>query len=140
MGPAALLAPLVQIQELTASFVSPFIQMAGIAAMTGPQNHVEAWRFECAGLASAVVDRLNAVDGVHCPLPQGATFVFPRFSMERTSVQLAGLLVEDQGVVITPGIGFGESGEGHVRIALMRSPAERVLEGVERIVTALETL
>ncbi len=60
--------------------------------------------------------------------------------MERTSVELAGLLVESQGVVITPGIGFGESGEGHVRIALMRSPAERVREGVERIATALETL
>jgi aspartate/methionine/tyrosine aminotransferase len=55
-------------------------------------------------------------------------------------VELAGLLVESQGVVITPGIGFGESGEGHVRIALMRSPAERVREGVERIATALETL
>ncbi len=60
--------------------------------------------------------------------------------MERTSVELAGLLVESQGVVITPGIGFGESGEDHVRIALMRSPAERVREGVERIATALETL
>ena len=140
VGPEALLEPLVQIQEHTASFVSPFIQMAGIAAITGPQDHVEAWRAECGGLASAVVDRLNAVDGVYCPLPQGATFVFPRFSTERTSVELAGLLVEDQGVVITPGIGFGESGEGHVRIALMRSPAERVREGVERIATALETL
>ena len=129
-----------QIHEHTASFVSPFIQMAGIAAVTGPQDHIEDWRAECAGLATAVVDMLNAVDGVHCPLPQGATFVFPRFSMERTSVELAGLLVESQGVVITPGIGFGESGEGHVRIALMRSPAERVREGVERIATALETL
>ena len=94
VGPEALLEPLVQIQEHTASFVSPFIQMAGIAAMTGPQDHIEDWRAECAGLAKAVVDRLNAVEGVHCPLPQGATFVFPRFSRERTSVELAGLLVD----------------------------------------------
>ncbi|MFP6636161.1 MAG: pyridoxal phosphate-dependent aminotransferase [Dehalococcoidia bacterium] len=140
VGPSALIDSLVQIQEHTASFVSPFIQMAGIAAITGPQDHVEAWRSECAGLAVEVVDRLNAVDGVHCPLPEGATFVFPRFSNELDSVELAGLLVEEQGVVITPGIGFGESGEGHVRIALMRSPAERVVEGVKRIATALESL
>jgi len=114
--------------------------MAGIAAITGPQDHIEAWRSECAALAVDVVDKLNAVDGVHCPPPEGATFVFPRFSKELTSVELAGLLVEDESVVITPGIGFGESGEGHVRIALMRSPADRVLEGVKRIATTLGSL
>jgi aspartate/methionine/tyrosine aminotransferase len=56
------------------------------------------------------------------------------------SNQLAQLLVEQAGVVVTPGIGFGDSGEGHFRIALMRSPAERVIEGAERIAKALEGL
>ena len=42
--------------------------------------------------------------------------------------------------MITPGAGFGESGESHFRIALMRSPAEQVLEGVERIARVLESL
>ena len=140
VGPETLLKPLVKIQEHTASFVSPFVQMAGIAALTGPQDHLKEWRTECERLRTQVAARLNDVAGVHCPLPQGATFVFPRFSAEYSSAELANLLVERQGVVVTPGAGFGDSGETHFRIALMRSPSDRVLEGVDRIAQELRTM
>ena len=50
------------------------------------------------------------------------------------------LLVEREGVVVTPGVGFGDCGEGHFRIALMRSPPERVVEGARRIANVLATL
>ena len=137
---ADLLEPLLKIQEQTASFVSPFVQMAGVAALTGPQEHLARWREDCNELRIRCADRLYQVPGVHCPLPDGATFLFPRYSADMTSAELAELLVEREGVVVTPGAGFGESGEGHFRIALMRSPAERVLEGVERIARVLESL
>lgn len=137
---AALLEPLLKIQEQTASFVSPFVQRAGVAALTGPQEHLARWRDDCNELRIRCADRLYQVPGVHCPLPDGATFLFPRYSADLTSAELAELLVEREGVVVTPGAGFGESGEGHFRIALMRSPAERVLEGVERIARVLESL
>ena len=48
--------------------------------------------------------------------------------------------MDEEGVVVTPGGGFGLSGENHFRIALMRSPAERVLEGAQRIARVLEGL
>ena len=137
---SALLEPLLKIQEQTASFVSPFVQMAGVAALQGPQDHLVQWREDCNDLRIRCADRLYQVPGVHCPLPEGATFLFPRFSADMTSAELAELLVEREGVVVTPGAGFGESGEGHFRIALMRSPADRVLEGVERIARVLESL
>ena len=137
---SALLEPLLKIQEQTASFVSPFVQMAGVAALQGPQDHLVQWREDCNELRIRCADRLYQVPGVHCPLPEGATFLFPRFSADMTSAELAELLVEREGVVVTPGAGFGESGEGHFRIALMRSPAGRVLEGVERIARVLESL
>lgn len=140
VGTASLLGPLVKIQEHTASFVSPFVQMAGVAALTGPQDHLAEWRAECDWLRVQVTERLNSVPGVHCPLPQGATFLFPRFPGERSSAEAARLLVEGPGAVVTPGAGFGDSGEGHFRIALMRSPANRVLEGAERIAQALEAM
>jgi len=135
-----LLQPLLKIQEQTASFVSPFVQMAGVAALQGPQDHLTQWREDCNELRIRCADRLYQVPGVHCPLPDGATFLFPRYSADLTSAELAELLVEREGVVVTPGVGFGESGEGHFRIALMRSPADRVLEGVERIARTLENL
>ncbi|MDE2940365.1 MAG: aminotransferase class I/II-fold pyridoxal phosphate-dependent enzyme [Chloroflexota bacterium] len=135
-----LLEPLLKIQEQTSSFVSPFVQVAGVAALQGPQDHLTQWREDCNELRIRCADRLYQVPGVHCPLPDGATFLFPRYSADMTSAALAELLVEREGVVVTPGAGFGESGEGHFRIALMRSPADRVLEGVERIARVLESL
>ena len=137
---ADLLEPLLKIQEQTASFVSPFVQMAGVAALEGPQDHLTQWREDCNELRIRCADRLYQIPGVHCPLPDGATFLFPRYSADLASAELAELLVEREGVVVTPGAGFGESGEGHFRIALMRSPADRVLEGVERIARLLESL
>ena len=135
-----LLEPLLKIQEQTASFVSPFVQMAGVGALEGPQDHLPIWREACDELRTHCAGRLSQVPGVRCPLPEGATFLFPRYSADVSSTELAELFVEREGVVVTPGIGFGESGEGHFRIALMRSPADRVVEGVERIARVLETL
>ncbi len=140
VGQSNLLEPLLKIQEQTASFVSPFVQMAGVAALEGPQDHLSTWRDDCDELRVRCVERLSQVPGVHCPRPEGATFLFPRYSADLSSTDMAELLVEREGVVVTPGIGFGASGEGHFRIALMRSPADRVWEGVERIARALESL
>ena len=140
VAPSEVLEPLVKVQEHTASFVSPFIQMAGLAALQGPQDHIRAWRDECAELRQQVADRLNAVPGVHCPLTEGATFLFPRFPGTLTSAELVERLLAEVLVSVTPGSGFGDSGEGHFRIALMRSAAARVLEGAERISKILETL
>ncbi len=133
VGPKELLEPLRKVHEHTASFVSPFVQAAGTAALDGPQDHIEEWRLSCETLGAVVATRLNDVPGLACPAPQGATFVFPRYSAKYLSAKLAMMLIEQEGVVVTPGSGFGDCGEGHFRIALMRSPADRVLEGTDRI-------
>ena len=140
VGPKQLLDPLRKVHEHTASFVSPFVQAAGTAALDGPQDHIEGWRLSCETLRSVVAARLNSVTGLDCAVPQGATFVFPRYSADYTSAELALLLIEKEGVVVTPGAGFGDCGEGHFRIALMRSPAERVLDGTDRICRFFESL
>ena len=140
VGPASLIGPLSRINEHTASFVSPFIQMAGVEALQRPQDHLTQWRLECDQLRTYLADCLNRVPGVYCPQPPGATFMFPRSSSSMNSEEMAQWLVEEEGVVVTPGAGFGESGESHFRIALMRSPADRVVEGGQRIARALAKL
>ena len=140
VGPSELIKPLISMHEHTASFVSPFIQVAGTQALQGPQDHIPMWRDECDMLRTEVARLLNSVSGVTCPLPQGATFMFPRYDSPMSSTALSELFVDEEGVVVTPGVGFGLSGENHFRIALMRSPAERVLEGAQRIVRVLEGL
>ena len=140
VGPSELISPLISMHEHTASFVSPFIQVAGAQALQGPQDHIPVWRDECDMLRTEVARLMNSVSGVTCPLPQGATFMFPRYAAPIQSTALSELLVDEEGVVVTPGVGFGLSGENHFRIALMRSPAERVLEGAQRIARVLEGL
>ena len=49
-----------------------------------------------------------------------------------TSVQFATRLLDDAGVVVTPGIGYGPSGEGYVRLSLT-IPDDRLEEGVRRM-------
>ena len=126
VGPQDLLDPLRKVHEHTASFVSPFVQAAGTAALDGPQDHIEEWRLDCESLRTIVAARLNAVPGLTCTVPQGATFVFPRYSANHSSAELAMSMIEKAGVVVTPGSGFGDCGEGHFRLALMRSPSDRV--------------
>ena len=128
-----LLDPLLKIHEHTSSFVAPFIQMAGVEALTGTQVHLDVWQKDCDILRREVVKILNQTDRMYCPLPEGATFVFPRVSSQYSSVELATLLVEEEGVVVTPGSGFGDCGESHFRIALMRSPADRVETAAKKI-------
>ena len=140
VGSKDLLEPLRKVHEHTASFVSPFVQAAGTAALDGPQDHIAEWRQSCESLGAEVAARLNTMPGLTCAVPQGATFVFPRYSVDYTSEELSLMLIEQEGVVVTPGVGFGECGEGHFRIALMRSPAERVLEGADRICRFFESL
>ena len=133
VAPSDLLDPLLKIHEHTSSFVAPFIQMAGVEALTGTQMHLDVWQKDCDILRQEVVKILNQSDRMHCPLPEGATFVFPRVSSQYSSVELATLLVEEEGVVVTPGSGFGDCGESHFRIALMRSPADRVETAAKKI-------
>lgn len=52
-------------------------------------------------------------------------------------VLLAERLLNEALVAVTPGSGFGDSSEGHLRVSMMRSPVDRVWEGVERITKVL---
>ena len=54
-----------------------FVQVAGIEALTGPQEQVDAMVSEYQKRRDAIVDGLNAIPGVTCQRPQGAFYVFP---------------------------------------------------------------
>ena len=57
VGPKELLEPLRKVHEHTASFVSPFVQAAGTAALDGPQDHIEEWRLSCETLGAVVAPK-----------------------------------------------------------------------------------
>jgi aspartate/methionine/tyrosine aminotransferase len=117
-----------------------FTQVAGIEALNGPQEQVEAVVNEYRRRRDALVAGLNAIPGVRCRLPQGAFYVFPNVSaFGRTSDWLAEYLLEEAGVALLPGTSFGKNGEGYLRLCFANS-LENILEALERIKVALSAL
>jgi aspartate/methionine/tyrosine aminotransferase len=117
-----------------------FTQVAGIEAIDGPQEQVEAVVAEYRRRRDALVSGLNAIPGVRCRLPQGAFYVFPNVTaFGRKSDELAEYLLEEVGVALLPGTSFGKNGEGYLRLCFANS-MENILEALERMKAALGAL
>lgn len=122
----------------------PFVQRAGIAALTGPQDNVRSMVAELRRRRDAVVAGLNAIPGVRCATPSGAFYAFPDVSeiiaaTGLTAPQLARTLLEEHGVALLPGNGFGAAGASHFRISFAGT-ADAVRDGVSRIASGIAAI
>ncbi|GLC24288.1 pyridoxal phosphate-dependent aminotransferase [Roseisolibacter agri] len=109
--------------------VPPFVQRAGIAALTGPQDIVPTQVAAYRARRDLLVAGLNALPGVRCPTPAGAFYVFPDFSalLARTGGTSRGLahrLLEDHGLAAIDGRAFGARGEGRLRFSFASAQAD----------------
>ncbi len=107
------------------------VQEAGIAALTGPQDVAEQYRRTYQERRDVAVAGLRKL-GWEVDVPKGAFFVWAPVPHRKDSREFATRLLEEAGVVVTPGVGFGPSGEGFYRIALTLG-AERIAEAMERL-------
>lgn len=115
------------------SCTTSFVQKAGIAALEGPQTEVEAMMREFRARRDLLVAGLKTLPGVACAAPAGAFYVFPDIrGTGFTSADLADRLLEEAGVVTLPGTGFGEAGEGYLRLSYANSQ-ENLREALARI-------
>lgn len=110
------------------------VQVAGITALTGSQecvkSNVEVYRER----RDILIDGLRSA-GLEVKKPKATFYLWakvPKVRKISSSIQFSMFLLERAGVVVTPGIGFGEKGEGFIRFSLCVS-AERVKEACERI-------
>lgn len=117
-----------------------FTQYAGLEALTGPQEQVEAVVAEYRRRRDALVTGLNEIPGVRCRKPQGAFYAFPNVTaFGRTSDWLANYLLEEGGVAVLPGNAFGDGGEGYLRLCFANS-MKNIQAALERISFALGKL
>ncbi len=115
------------------SCTASFSQRAGIAALNGPQDDVDAMVAEFRRRRDAFCAGLNTIPGFRCALPAGAFYAFP--NVEGTgynSRELADRLLHDAGVACLSGTAFGEHGDGYLRLSYANS-YENLMEAVERI-------
>ena len=117
-----------------------FTQYAGIEAVVGPQDPVNAVRAEFQRRRDVIFDRLNDIPGVECLMPHGAFFAFPNVqSFKKSSAELANYLLEEAGVAVLSGTDFGRYGEGYLRLSYTNS-LENIHKGLDRMKNALACL
>ena len=129
------------------SCTASFTQMAGVEALTGPQDATESMVREFAARRDILVRGLNAIEGVTCVRPKGAFYAFPnvtsaceRLSM-KSAKELQEYLLYDAGVAVLARTSFGRKNEGedqeYIRLSYATS-RENIVEGLRRMKAALE--
>ncbi len=117
-----------------------FTQYAGIEAINGPQDQVDAMVAKYRQRRDMFVAGLNALPGIKCRLPQGAFYAFPNVSaLGHTSKWLADYLLEEAGVAALPGTDFGAGGEGYLRFSFANS-MENLGLALEQMADAINRL
>ena len=146
-GPPDVIEACGRLQSQTTSNPTAFAQLAGIEALTGPQDSVHAMAQEFERRRNVVVSRLNAIEGISCTMPHGAFYVFPQvhglfgrtYQGERleTSTALTNFWLDQAGVAVVPGEGFGD--DDSIRISYAASMAD-LETGIERMAKAVQQL
>jgi aspartate/methionine/tyrosine aminotransferase len=138
--PEPLIDPLVRFFVNSTSCVPPFVQLAGVAALTGPQDAVDAMLSEFRSRRRLVIDRLNDIPCISCRHPAGAFYVFPNVgSLSVTADELATKLLEEAGVALLAGSAFGQAGRDNLRISYANSQAN-LDRALDRITTLINDL
>jgi len=110
------------------------LQVAATAALNGPQGCIDDMRALYKERRDVLVDGLNA-SGWKCPSPPATMFVWapiPDQFKEMGVMNFAKLLLQEAGVAVAPGVGFGEEGEGYVRLGLVEN-THRIRQAVRNI-------
>ena len=140
VGPADAIKAAANLQSHLSSNVSNISQRAALEALTGPQEQVEVMRESFERRRNLIVAELNKIQGLQCPTPEGAFYVYPDVSgllnrewggvTPTTSLELADLILEQAEVAVVPGEAFGPSGYLRLSYALGE---DAMLEGVRRL-------
>ena len=146
-GPADVIAACGHLQSQSTSNPTAFAQIAAIEALTGPQDSVHAMAAAFVERRDFVVARLNAIDGISCPMPQGAFYTFPKINALfgrranghtlSNSADVIDYLLDTAGVAAVPGEAFGA--DDHMRLSYAAS-MEALRTGLDRLDQAVQQL
>ena len=137
-----------KVQGQEVSHPSSMSQKAAVEALTGPQETVEQMRQAFDERRLYMVERLNAIEGIECPLPDGAFYAYPDVSVFygrkagqwhiEDSVVLCEYLLEEGKVACVPGAGFGTFEHMRLSYATSMEKIEIAMDRVEASLTRLQ--
>lgn len=130
-GNAQIIDALMRVKSNLDSGIPQAIQRMAIAALDGPQDVVAAHNAIYQARRDRVVRALRAI-GLRATPPKASLYIWAHIPDGETSIGFAGRLLDDTGVVVTPGVGYGPQGEGYVRLSLT-IPDSQIDEGLARL-------
>ena len=142
-GPQEWMDHIAKVQSQETTNTCTISQHAAIEALRGPQDSIWMMREIFQRRRDLIADRFDALDGVTCPKPDGAFYVFPDVrglidrSGLRDDVALCGYFLDEAKVAAVPGTGFGTP--GYVRFSYTLADT-RLEEAISRIEQAVEIL
>ncbi len=146
-GPRALIAAMSDVQSQVTSNPTSIAQWAAVEALVAPQDEVAKMVGEFDRRRRIVVEGLNRIPGIRCPMPEGAFYVFPNVSglfgkiwqgrELRTSSDVTAFLLEAARVAVVPGLDFGS--DRHIRLSYAVD-VETITEGLARMDAAVRSL
>lgn len=139
-GPEELIAPMLKVHQYSIACVDGIAQYAAIAALEGPQDCIKSMVTEFARRRRLMHKRINEIDGLSSPLPEGAFYIFANMhGLKKDSIAFSDYLVNEGKVAVVPGCAFGDCGEGYVRLSYATA-YERIEEAMDRIESAVKRL
>lgn len=132
-GPEPVIDVVTTIHESTTACAASPSQHAALAAITGPQGPAERMLEAFQERRDFVVDRIAEIPELSCPSPDGAFYAFVDVgALDGTSLEIAERLLYEYDVVVAPGSGFGDAGEGYIRLSFANS-LDALELGLDRI-------
>ena len=138
--PAALAPHAIRLIINSFTCTASFVQEAGVAALRGSQEVVDRMVAQFHKRRDVISSLLSKIPGIRCPAPAGAFYAFPDVRALRLPASaLADRLLEEEGVALVDGAGFGEGGSGHLRLSFASSleNLEEAAAGLSRLVSRL---
>jgi LL-diaminopimelate aminotransferase len=131
VGNAKIIDALMRVKSNLDSGIPQAIQRMAIGALEGPQDCIEEHNRVYQRRRDRLVGALSKL-GLRLRPPKASLYLWARVPESTTSVEFATRLLDEAGVVVTPGIGYGPTGEGYVRLSLTVTD-DRLEEGVRRM-------
>jgi len=131
VGNAEIIDTLKRVKSNIDSGIPQAIQYAAIEALTGPQGCIQEHNAIYQRRRDLVIDMLNEI-GLKAEIPKAGLYVWAKVPEGYTSIDFANELLEKVGVVVTPGTGYGQTGEGFVRLSLT-IPDGGLVKGLSRL-------
>ncbi|MDY6906886.1 MAG: LL-diaminopimelate aminotransferase [Chloroflexota bacterium] len=133
VGNATIIDALTRVKSNLDSGIPQAIQLAAIEALSGPQGCIEEHNAIYQRRRDLLLQALHEI-GLEAHTPRASLYVWARVPPGHSSVGFAATLLDETGVVVTPGIGYGRHGEGYIRLSLT-TPDHHLEEAMRRLRT-----